>query len=117
MYRVKKSEAVRLYKYVKSVEIAFNPFDAKSTSARELWRRLSSPRLARSNPQAQLNIKTLTDKTALPAAHMTFVDGSEVKFDDISTTDVAALLSEMHMGAAKIDNVWAMEGKDLDDDI
>ena len=44
------------------------------------------------------------------------MDGSEVKFDDISNTDVAALLSEMHMGAAKIDNEWAMEGKDLDDD-
>lgn len=115
MYRVSRVDSTRLFKYVAKVDIKFNPYDQHSASVRELWRRLSSPKLKRSNPKCDVSIKML-DTATRPSTSMTFVDGSQTNLEDTSKMNVAELLSEMHMGAATIENAWVMEGRDLDDE-
>uniref|UniRef100_A0A7S2WQL9 Large ribosomal subunit protein mL53 n=1 Tax=Rhizochromulina marina TaxID=1034831 RepID=A0A7S2WQL9_9STRA len=115
MYRVPKAEAVRLFKYVTAVDIKFHPWDSKATVAKELWRRLSSPALVKSNPKAAITIKAL-DTPAPPALSVKYVDGSDMHLEDMSTLNVVDAMSHIHMAAAAIDNVWVMEGKELDHD-
>jgi len=115
MYRVPRQEGTRLFKYVAAVDIGFSPWDEGSTSARELWRRLTSERLTRSNPKATVNAKMPTNLPT-PFAHVKFVDGSEVELKDCSTMNVEEIISEINMAAAKIDNQWMVQGKELDDE-
>jgi hypothetical protein len=115
MYRIPRGENIRLFKYVTSVDLAFSPWDAKSNSTRELWRRLTTKKLKASNPKA---LVTCAMPAAIPAPAMLvkFVDGSKVEVQDCSTLRVEELVSQLNMAAARIDNDWAMEGKDLGDD-
>ena len=114
MLRIPKQESARLFKYVTAVDIQFNPWDSKSNSARELWRRLTSKKLVKSNPNAI--VKAITPSNILaPSAAIKYVDGSERILDDTSGLTVDDILSEMNIAAARIDNEWVLEGKDLDD--
>mmetsp|Transcript_49220 Transcript_49220/g.99061 ORF Transcript_49220/g.99061 Transcript_49220/m.99061 type:complete len:116 (-) Transcript_49220:95-442(-) len=115
MYRISRKESTRLFKYVSTVEIGFNPWNDDSTSARELWRRLTSERLSRSNPKADVKASMPTDLPT-PFAHIKLVDGSEVQLKDCSTMNVEELMSEIITAAMKIDNEWTVEGKELDDE-
>ena len=115
MYRVPKREGARLFKYVAKVDIAFNPWDEKSNSTRELWRRLTSDRLSKSNPKAVVAATMPTD-IPKPFTTIKYVDGSVMKLEDTSTMSVEEIISELNMAAAKIDNEWMMAGKELDDE-
>jgi hypothetical protein len=115
MYRIPPREGVRLYKYVASVEIGFNPWDSKSTSTRELWRRLSSAKMVKSNPKVELSAKMPVDLKQ-PFTKLKFLDGSTLHLEDTSTMRVEEIFSEINMGAARIDNQYMKEGKELDDD-
>ena len=115
MFRASRQESVRLFKYVTNVDIKFNPWDAKSNSARELWRRLTSKKLAKSNPSALVNA-TMPSSVLVPSAHIKFVDGSERTLDDTSELTVDDIISQINMAAARIDNEWILEGKEIDED-
>jgi hypothetical protein len=115
MYRIKPKEGVRLYKYVVSVEVGFNPWDSKSTSTRELWRRLSSAKMVKSNPKVALTAKMPVD-LKLPYTTLKFLDGSVLTLEDTSTMRVEEIFSEINMGAARIDNMYMTQGKELDDE-
>jgi len=115
MYRITRGENVRLFKYVTSVDLTFNPWDAKSNSTRELWRRLTSHKLKASNPKALVNA-TMPTVVPAPTAFVKFVDGSVVDLKDCSKLRVEEIVAELNMAAARIDNEWAMNGKDLGDD-
>ena len=114
MFRVQKRESVRLFKYVTSVDITFSPWDEKSNSTRELWRRLTSKKLQASNPKAVIKCNMPTT-VPTPAAFIKYVDGSEIRLEDTSAMNVEEIISELNMAAAAIDNVWMMEGKELDE--
>jgi hypothetical protein len=115
MLRVPRSEGTRLFKYVTQVNIEFCPWNEKSNSSRELWRRLTSKRLQISNPKAIIDTKLKTN-IAQPTVSLKYVDGSDLVIADASTMTVDELISQMNIAAVAIDNVWVMEGKDLGDE-
>lgn len=115
MYRISKVDKIRLFKYVTSVEITFNPWDPTSTSSQELWRRLTAKTMKVSNPKAVVNA-VMNPKAAFPLTTVKFVDGSSLKLDQAAKMDVDTLISEINMAAAGIDNEWLMEGKELVED-
>ena len=84
-------------------------------TAHELWRRLTSKKLAKSNPSAVVKANTPAS-LLVPSASIKFVDGSERTLDDTSDLTVDDIISQMNMAAARIDNEWILEGKELDDD-
>ena len=44
------------------------------------------------------------------------MDGSERTLDDTSELTVDDIISQINMAAARIDNEWILEGKELDED-
>lgn len=115
MLRVSRSEGTRLFKYVTHVKIEFCPWSEKSNSTRELWRRLTSKRLKASNPTAIVDTK-LSTNIPKPTVTLKYLDGTDSEIDDASVMTVDELISHMNIASTAIDNVWAMEGKDLGDE-
>ena len=52
-YKVAKSEAPRLFAFIKRLQFSFDPFSTESTAVREAWRQLTSPTLQAANPKCK----------------------------------------------------------------
>ncbi|KAL7539289.1 hypothetical protein ACHAWF_006366 [Thalassiosira exigua] len=111
--KITKDMSAHLIKYVRKVDVSFNPFDMRTRSARELLRQVNSQRILRANPKMKV-IPNVHSKPDAPRAHFTFVDGTDMSFD---TKDllVNEMLMEVWRTVMKMDDNFEMEGKNVDD--
>ena len=75
--KLAKDVTTHLFKYVKVVDIRFNPFDGRSKSVKELLRQVQATRYSKANPKLEIKKAVLATADA-PFALFQFVDGSEV---------------------------------------
>lgn len=75
--KLAKDVTTHLFKFVKVVDIRFNPFDGRSKSVKELLRQVQATRYSKANPKLEIKKAVLATADA-PFAHFQFVDGSEV---------------------------------------
>jgi len=76
--KITRKVSNHLIKYVKRVTIEYNPFDIRTTSARELLRQLQSNRFSQSNPKLQVN-STVSASLEPPKVEIEFVNGEKVR--------------------------------------
>mmetsp|Transcript_15982 Transcript_15982/g.27067 ORF Transcript_15982/g.27067 Transcript_15982/m.27067 type:complete len:116 (+) Transcript_15982:1293-1640(+) len=108
-----KDVSAHLIKYVKSVDISFNPFDARTTSARELLRQIQSTRYQTSNPKLVVNATT-TASAAPPSVVFKYVDGTEQAFDSQEFI-CKEMMDSVFLRAMQIDIDFELDGKSVDD--
>lgn len=102
-----------LIKFVRTVDVSFNPFDMRTTSARELLRQVHSERLLRANPKLKVNT-IIHAKPDAPRVKFAFVDGTDVSFDTKEYL-VNEMLIDVWRTTMKMDDDFEMEGKNVDD--
>eukprot|EP00562_Extubocellulus_spinifer_P020931 CAMPEP_0178614008 /NCGR_PEP_ID=MMETSP0698-20121128/1942_1 /TAXON_ID=265572 /ORGANISM="Extubocellulus spinifer, Strain CCMP396" /LENGTH=115 /DNA_ID=CAMNT_0020252729 /DNA_START=185 /DNA_END=530 /DNA_ORIENTATION=- len=112
--KIAKDVSTHLFKYVKSVDIRFNPFDGRAKSAKELLRQVSASRYSKANPKLVVT-PTISSTAEPPRAEFKFVDGSERKFDS-QEFQVKEILSEVFQHTTNMDNEYEIAGKSIDDD-
>uniref|UniRef100_A0A7R9WVM4 Large ribosomal subunit protein mL53 n=1 Tax=Craspedostauros australis TaxID=1486917 RepID=A0A7R9WVM4_9STRA len=108
-----KDVSARLFRYVKQVDISFNPFDARTRSARELWRQMQATRFQKENPNLKVNAKVLNTPDE-PTVVFTFVDDTQKRFES-QHYDVKEIMFDVHLGLNSMDNEYEIAGKSLDD--
>mmetsp|Transcript_11652 Transcript_11652/g.19353 ORF Transcript_11652/g.19353 Transcript_11652/m.19353 type:complete len:113 (-) Transcript_11652:97-435(-) len=111
--KLAKDVTTHLFKYIKVVDIRFNPFDGRSKSVKELLRQVQATRYSKANPKLEIKKQILATADA-PFATFQFVDGSERKFDS-QELQVKEILSEVFQHATNIDNEYEIEGKSVDE--
>ncbi|KAG7342464.1 39S ribosomal protein L53/MRP-L53 [Nitzschia inconspicua] len=109
-----KETSSRLFRYVKTVDIQFNPFDNRTKSAREIWRQMQATRFKRANPKLQINTN-VSGTAAAPQVVFTLYDDSEMRFDSQNYT-ASEILFDVHLTLDKLDNEFEMSGKSFDDE-
>jgi hypothetical protein len=75
--KLAKDVTTHLFKYVKVVDIRFNPFDGRAKSVKELLRQVQATRYSKANPNLKIEKQILATADA-PFATFQFVDGTEV---------------------------------------
>lgn len=104
----------KLIKYVAKVEIKYNPFDIRSTPAREVLRQLQTERMSKSNPKFQA-ISELVATPSPPVIDFKFVDGSQKTiFIQTPKQHAREIMTEMWEHAYKIDFDYEVNNKELD---
>jgi hypothetical protein len=73
-----KEVSAHLFKYVRSIDIKFNPLDSRTRSARELLRQVQAPRFGKANPKLAVRYEVHYRPEA-PSAHFKFIDDTEVR--------------------------------------
>ena len=74
-YKVAKSEAPRLFAFIRRLQFSFDPFSTESTAVREAWRQLTSPALTAANPKCKIDV--VSARGVAPAMEAEFVDGDK----------------------------------------
>mmetsp|Transcript_23439 Transcript_23439/g.28186 ORF Transcript_23439/g.28186 Transcript_23439/m.28186 type:complete len:115 (+) Transcript_23439:124-468(+) len=108
-----KDLSTHLFKYVKSVDVKFNPFDNRTTSAREVLRQVMAERYSKANPKLQINTHVVGTPYP-PSVVFKFVNDNEKIFDS-SEYDASEIMYETLLEAMQINNEYEMEGKSIDD--
>lgn len=111
--KITKDVSAHLFKYVKKVDVSFNPFDSRTRSARELLRQIHGERIKKSNPKMKI-IVDVNDTINPPSVKFEYVDGTNTEFDSQSY-DVNEMLMEVHALTSEIDMNFELEGKNIDD--
>lgn len=65
---------------ISNIKIVFSTFDNRVSSARELFRRVSSSKLQQTNPKCQI-ISKITEDLADPSIEVTFSDDTKLRFN------------------------------------
>lgn len=111
--KLTKDITTHLFKYVKKVDIQFNPFDSRTRSARELMRQVQAQRFVKANPK--LKIGTHVVGTAEPPkVDFEFIDGTKKTYDS-QNYQVKEILEDVFMTANNMDISYELEGKSVDD--
>mmetsp|Transcript_31800 Transcript_31800/g.66843 ORF Transcript_31800/g.66843 Transcript_31800/m.66843 type:complete len:116 (-) Transcript_31800:248-595(-) len=111
--KITKEMSSHLIKFVRKVDVSFNPFDMRTRSARELLRQVNSERLLRSNPKLKVNANIQATSSA-PAVKFTFVDGTDATFDSREYL-ASEMLTDVWRKTMKMDDDFELEGKNVDD--
>ncbi|KAL3772591.1 hypothetical protein ACHAWO_003646 [Cyclotella atomus] len=111
--KVTKEMSSHLIKYVKRIDINFNPFDARTRSAREILRQMNIPRFYNSNPKLKVTPNMLATPDA-PTVKFSFVDGTDKVFES-SELLADEILTDVWRTVMKMDDDFEMEGKNVDD--
>mmetsp|Transcript_10022 Transcript_10022/g.21044 ORF Transcript_10022/g.21044 Transcript_10022/m.21044 type:complete len:116 (+) Transcript_10022:402-749(+) len=111
--KVNKELSSQLMKYVRNIDVSFNPFDSRTRSARELLRQVNIQRYRRANPKLKVNAHILSTPNA-PTVKFHFVDGSDKIFDSKEYL-VNEMLEDVWRMAMKMDDDFELEGKNVDD--
>eukprot|EP00804_Cyclotella_cryptica_P006555 CCRYP_012807-RA/>CCRYP_012807-RA protein AED:0.20 eAED:0.20 QI:354/1/1/1/0.33/0.25/4/1966/115 len=111
--KVTKEMSSHLIKYVRVIDVSFNPFDNRTRSAREVLRQVNIERFFRANPKLKVNPNILSTPHA-PTVKFTFVDGTDKEFH---SRDFLAdeMLMDVWRTVMKMDDDFEMEGKNVDD--
>jgi hypothetical protein len=111
--KVTKEMSTHLIKYVRTIDVSFNPFDNRTRSARELLRQMNAERYLRSNPKLKINT-IVSAKADAPWVKFGFVDGTEKRFDSKEFL-VNDMLMDVWRVTMKMDDDFELEGKNVDD--
>ena len=106
-YKVARSEAPRLFAFIRRLQFSFDPFAAESTAVREAWRQLTSPTLQAANPKCKVEV--ISARGVAPAMEAEFVDGD--KRPIIASGAAANLVGELYRTAHSISLDYALKGK------
>mmetsp|Transcript_21261 Transcript_21261/g.24165 ORF Transcript_21261/g.24165 Transcript_21261/m.24165 type:complete len:117 (+) Transcript_21261:67-417(+) len=112
-FKVTKDMSTQLFKYVRRVDIKFNPFDNRTRSARELMRQVQATRIQKANPKIKINTQILGTVDP-PSVEFEFVDGNKKIFDS-QDMHVNEMLNEVFLAANTLDIEYELEGKSVDD--
>jgi len=112
-WKITKDMSSHLIKYVRKVDIHFNPFDNRTRSARELLRQVNSERLLKSNPRLKVN-PIIHARPDAPRVQFTFVDGTDATFDSREYL-ASEMLTDVWRTLTKMDDDFELEGKNVDD--
>ena len=107
-----KELSVHLFKYIKSVDLSFNPFDNRTRSIRELMRQMQAK--ATKYDKLKLNIDVNAAPNP-PAARFLFADGTEQKFETNQFV-VNEIMFQVHLKAMQLDADYELEGKSIEDE-
>jgi len=113
IFKVTKGISAHLFKYVKKVDIRFNPFDTRTRSARELLRQIQAERYSKANPKLTINID-IVDTIDPPKIDFEYIDGTKTEFDT-QYFQVKDMLMEVHSLTSVMDMNYELEGKSVDD--
>ena len=106
-YKVARSEAPRLFAFIKRIQFSFDPFSTESTAVREAWRQLTSPTLQAANPKCKVDV--ISARGVAPSMEAEFVDGEK---RPIQASGAAAnLVGELYRTAHSISLDYALKGK------
>ena len=106
-YKVARSEAPRLFAFIRRLQFSFDPFATESTAVREAWRQLTSPTLQAANPKCKVEV--VSARGVAPAMEAEFVDGAK---RPINASGAAAnLVGELYRTAHSISLDYALKGK------
>ncbi|VEU40462.1 unnamed protein product [Pseudo-nitzschia multistriata] len=108
-----KETSSRLFRYVKSVDIRFNPFDNRTTSAREFWRQMQATRYRKMNPRLEINTHVLGSASP-PEIVLKLIDDTEKRYDSRNYT-ASEIFFDVHLSLDNLDNEFELSGKSLDD--
>ncbi|GFH50083.1 hypothetical protein CTEN210_06559 [Chaetoceros tenuissimus] len=110
--KLSREMTTHLFKYVKKVDIKFNPFDSRTKSARELLRQVQADRFKKANPKLKINAKVL-GTVAPPSVSIEFVDGETRNY---CSKDYIAkeMLDDLYLVANNLDIQYELEGKNID---
>jgi hypothetical protein len=88
-------------------------FDARTRSARELFRQVNIERFFQANPKLKVNpdIHSLPDA---PRVKFSFVDGTDKEFNSVEFL-ADEMLMDVWRTVMKMDDDFEMEGKNVDD--
>ena len=106
-YKVAKSEAPRLFAFIRRLQFSFDPFATESTAVREAWRQLTSPSLRAANPKCKVEV--VSARGVAPAMEAEFVDGD--KRPIVASGAAANLVGELYRTAHSISLDYALKGK------
>lgn len=110
-----KEVSTRLFKYVKTIDIKFNAFDARATSAKELLRRLKAPRFNKSNPKLQVLVDSNARPDA-PSVNFKLVDDSDIFFDT-RNFKIEEMMFQVHLTTMQLDNEYELAGRSIDEEM
>ncbi|KAL7448971.1 hypothetical protein ACHAWC_001081 [Mediolabrus comicus] len=111
--KITKEMSTHLIKYVRTIDVSFNPFDNRTRSARELLRQMNVERYLRSNPKLKVTAM-VNSKPDAPWVKFAFVDGTDKKFDSREYL-ADEMLMDVWRVAMKMDDDFELEGKNVDD--
>ena len=106
-YKVARSEAPRLFAFIKRLQFSFDPFATESTAVREAWRQLTSPTLQAANPKCKIDV--VSARGVSPKMEAEFVDGD--KRPIVASGAAANLVGELYRTAHSISLDYALKGK------
>eukprot|EP00536_Pseudo-nitzschia_multiseries_P010434 jgi/Psemu1/289086/fgenesh1_pg.318_\ len=108
-----KETSSRLFRYVRTVDIRFNPFDNRTKSARELWRQMQATRYRKANPKLEINTHVLGSASP-PEVVFKFIDDTEKRYDSRHFT-ANEIFFDVHLSLDNLDTEFELSGKSLDD--
>lgn len=108
-----KEVSTHLFKYIRTIDISFNPFDSRTTSARELLRQVHAKRFGTANPKLKITTD-IHNRPDAPKAVLSFVDDSQQVFDT-QENRADEMLFQVHLKLMQMDNEWEMSGKNIDE--
>lgn len=109
-----KDVSTHLFKYVRTIDIKFNPFDARATSAKELVRRMKAPRFQKANPKLQVLVDVNQYPTA-PSVNFKLANDTEMFFDT-QEHDIEDMMFQLHLALGQIDNQFELDGRNIDEE-
>mmetsp|Transcript_17803 Transcript_17803/g.23046 ORF Transcript_17803/g.23046 Transcript_17803/m.23046 type:complete len:118 (-) Transcript_17803:144-497(-) len=110
-----KEMSTHLFKFVNTVKISYNPFDMRTTSAREIVDRMHAPRYKKANPRLKLDIE-IHDRPSAPFVEFHFVDGTNHIVNPSNTQQAKDILFNVHLEASRVDAEYEMAGKNVEDE-
>lgn len=108
-----KELTTHLFRYVRNVDIKFNPFDSRTRSARELLRQVQADRYKKANPKLEVKSSVLSTPDA-PSVAFKFIDGTEHSFDS-QEYNCKEMMEQVYFRAMEIDTEFEKAGKSPDD--
>lgn len=108
-----KDISTHLFKYVRNVDVTFNPFDIRTRSARELLRQVQAGRFSSANPNLKVKAHVVATPDP-PSVVFKFVDGTEKVFDSQEFI-VNEMMEKVFLHSMEINNDYEMNGKSIDD--
>mmetsp|Transcript_1801 Transcript_1801/g.2593 ORF Transcript_1801/g.2593 Transcript_1801/m.2593 type:complete len:118 (+) Transcript_1801:80-433(+) len=111
--KITKDISTHLFKYVKNIDITFNPFDSRTRSARELLRQVQAQRFVKANPKLKIAANVVSTPNP-PQVRFQFADDSEHLFDSQNFL-ANEMLDEVYLITNEMDIDYEIEGKSIDD--
>uniref|UniRef100_A0A7S3DNA3 Large ribosomal subunit protein mL53 n=1 Tax=Entomoneis paludosa TaxID=265537 RepID=A0A7S3DNA3_9STRA len=110
-----KAMTTHLFKYVNKIKYSFNPFDRRSTSARDVMDRLHAPRFQKANPRLTFEYD-VHNRPKAPFVEFHFHNGKDFIVNPSHDHIGKDIIFDVCLRLAEIDAEYEIEGKNIDDE-